>query len=123
MTEPTCGSCRFWKAYGTSNSGTCRRGPPTVTGCDDDGDVESYWAEMNSGEWCGEHKPKAEPVDDATPGHPFHSGMTLIVCDLIISVACENRTDFHRVYDWIEKACGTENQVSHELRRSNQRKD
>lgn len=48
--EPTCGSCRFWKFFGTRNGdgarmGLCRRYPP------------SLGAKTEAGDWCGEHKP------------------------------------------------------------------
>lgn len=56
MTEPKCGTCRFWRRgldY-KPGLGDCRWRPPLVIANSDANECEFPWTDEN--EWCGEHQ-------------------------------------------------------------------
>jgi hypothetical protein len=66
--SPCCGTCRFWKGYGSN--GDCRRRAPVVVAKDprqgsDTGMSMTTFPRTNDYWWCGEfERPIEEPQGD-----------------------------------------------------------
>lgn len=52
-----CETCRYWE----HDDEQCRRRSPTIK-YEDDGSPYRTWPFAHYFDWCGEHKPRAEPA-------------------------------------------------------------